>query len=248
MGKFFVSALLFILIAGSADAVVIRIGSGSGPAESVLLPLQKAYETETGNKLDIRYIGPDQAWKELQNGTVDVAFSGMTLGKWKQLMDERKIVITDPTAYAYRMIYEDHVVAFGHPQTTPTDIPPDLLGRLFSGETSTWKGLGPQDVPVTVILSKLATGTTMMFRERFMAGKELTKGAVWVDSFENVVNAVLKTPGALGFSSRKVLQGKPVRVLDSYEILRPIAAMVKGQSSPEVNNLLLFLKEKAKTL
>lgn len=248
MNKCLSGALLIWLVAGPVFGVVIRVGSGSGPAEAVLLPLQKAYETESGNKLDIRYIGPDQAWKELQAGTVDVAFSGMTLGKWKQLMEERKIVITEPSAYAYRMIYEDRVVAFGHPQTTPADITADVLERLFTGEAASWKGLGPQDVPVTVILSKLATGTTMMFRERFMAGKELAKGAVWVDSFEDAVGKVVKTPGSIGFASQKVLQKTSVQVLNTYVIVRPIAAMVKGQSSSDVNNLLLFLKEKAKAL
>jgi len=240
---FFLTMIIISIVLSSAET--IRIGTGAGPAETLLLPWQKTFESATGIKLDIRYIGPDRAWKELDMGNIDIAFSGLTLNKWKELIAQNHIAITDQDQFTYMIIGEDLIQTIGHSQTTPDTLTTEELKELFLGHTKTWQAFGGAPIPVKIVLAKMATGTNLLFNEKILNKQEIAAQIIWVDTSSQVVETISNTPGSLGYASRKAISGKLVKIIPNNEIRRPIAIMIKGISNPYINDFVKFLKGKS---
>jgi len=239
-----IGVIIFLIIATSPlFSTVIRIGTGAGPAEAILLPLQALYEQQSGNKLDIKYIGPDLAWKELDEGTIDMAFSGLTQSKWKQLMEIKGIPISKSGNFLYTIITKSLIKIIAHKNSTPSQITPENIKAVFSGEITNWKDLGGMDTAVKLVLAKVATGTNMLFSEAMMQNAAYPEQVVWQETSSKVMGFIAKTPGAIGFVPDKNIDEALVKIILHSEIIRPIALMVKGQSTPEINQFIQFLKE-----
>lgn len=238
--------LLSVMIPSVLFSATIRIGTGAGPAEALLLPLQKGYEAQTGNTLDIRYIGPDLSWKELDEGNIDIAFSGLTQTKWKQFMESQNITIPDYSQFIYLIVSKGRIRTIAHMRSVPDTLSSEQLKGVFTGKIVNWKELGGLDTPVKIVLAKAASGSNMLFGEALLDNAEISGNIIWLDTSRNAQDSIAKMPGAIGLMPEKGIEKEKVKTIEHKEILRPIALLVKGSSSPEINSLIQYLKTHSK--
>lgn len=75
----------------------------------------------------------------------------------------------------------------------------DQLKKMFTGEIKSWKEVGGPDVPVTVIIrDKRKSGTTQVFRNVYLQGKNLTASVREVPNFRSLTRYTRNIKGSLG--------------------------------------------------
>lgn len=62
------------------------------PLENVFKKIQEPFEKAAGMQLVLTSEGPDQAFINVENGTIDIAAAGLSFESWLELMKQKKVI------------------------------------------------------------------------------------------------------------------------------------------------------------
>jgi len=99
---------------------------------------------------------------------------------------------------------------------------------IYSGKVTNWKALGGKDEKIVLIGRQIGTGTRFVFEDK------VAKTLIPIDTENNataVINKVLATPGALGYSATGFIDGHQSMVIN-YEGVAPTEANIRNHTYP----------------
>ncbi|MDX8400877.1 MAG: substrate-binding domain-containing protein [Gallionellaceae bacterium] len=232
--------LSFISVAAFSEE--IRVGGGAAPIENIFKKIQHPFEKATGIKLVLVASGPDVALIQLDQGKVDIATGGLSLGGFYELLEKKNYTIKDRSSFKSRVIGHDRIQVYTHKNIDIKSLSKAQLSDLFSGKISNWKALNGPNIPVKIILGSKIPGTQKFFRENIMDNKEYAIGDKFVATDAvDVQDKIASTQGGLGLgpmtSKHKAINRPSIPVIG-----RPITAISKGIPSPAVLKLFNFIR------
>ena len=115
-------------------------------------------------------------------------------------------VYADPTRYPDPDI-TDHLVAVApfamvvNPDITLASLSRDQIVSIYTGQITNWRAVGGLNEPIKIIARPLSSGTRATFRKYILNGADEVPGVIALskDSSQDLVAAVSKTPGAIGY-------------------------------------------------
>jgi phosphate transport system substrate-binding protein len=238
-----ISTLLFCITAFSTAlfAEELKIGAGAAPAETVLKPIEAAFEKASGLDLTILSNGPKQAFIELEKGTVDAAAAGLSTDDWWALLKKEGVNTDNQAAYKSQVIGKDRVVVLTHKDNKIPELSKEQLVGIFSGKIQNWKDVGGKDMPVLIIWGSLIPGTNSMFTKVALGGTVISKDILDATTATDIKDKIKVNPEAVGIGPA-VLIDDTVWSPKTAEVSRDITIMTKGTPSPKVQKLLDFIK------
>jgi phosphate transport system substrate-binding protein len=220
---------------------VVKVGAGAGaPTENILKPVKDAFEKATGIQLAIISTGVKAALNDLEAGTIDAAAAGLSFDDWLAFMKKEGAEVKDPAALHHFMVGKDRIVVILNKENQVSNLSKEQLQKIFSGETETWKDVGGGDMPILVVWGHLQQGTNNTFTKKIMDGKPVTKDILAVSSANEVRNAVVANPPAIGFGPGGIIDDT-IKTPEIPDISREITMATKGKPSPKVQKLIDFI-------
>lgn len=235
-------ALLAAGVLSSASADEIRIGGGAAPMENIFKKVQAPFEKATGIKLVLKTDGPDQAFKEVATGALDVASAGLAYKDWVELMKQKKIDIGSPMDYKNRVVGRDMIQVLANNSVSSVKaLSKEQLHDIFTGKVSNWKAVGGPDQPIVLVFGAKIAGTNKHWQEKIMGGSAWPANKIEVGDTMEVKKKVAATPGAVGVGPLAAEDDGNLHSPTTPEVGRPITALTKGVPSPQVQKLFEFI-------
>jgi len=145
----------------------------------------------------------DHGWITIQSEALD---TGAALDLLKQGAIDLACVSWLPAdldaAYWRSALAQDAVAVIVNPANPVTGLSLAQLRDVFQGRVLDWSALGWTNENLIVVSREGGSGTRAVFEAAVMEGRAVTPNAVVQPDSDAVVNAVARTPGAIGYVSR----------------------------------------------
>ena len=228
--------------AGSLSGKIATGGSTS--VEKVINALMEGYaELQPGVQITYEPTGSGAGITGVAEGTLDLGLSS------RYLKDEEKEQGLVENVFAL-----DGIALVVHPDNTVTDLTPEQIKGLATGEITNWSEVGGPDAPVVPIGREAGSGTRDGF-ESVIGVEDACKYQQELTSTGAVISAVASNPNAFGYASLAAV-GDTVKVVSvsgvtpsvetvqdgSYVLQRPFVMVTKEGTvlSEQAQNFLDF--------
>lgn len=228
--------------AGSLSGKIATGGSTS--VEKVINALMEGYaELQPGVQITYEPTGSGAGITGVAEGTLDLGLSS------RYLKDEEKEQGLVENVFAL-----DGIALVVHPDNTVTDLTPEQIKGLATGEITNWSEVGGSDAPVVPIGREAGSGTRDGF-ESVIGVEDACKYQQELTSTGAVISAVASNPNAFGYASLAAV-GDTVKVVSvsgvtpsvetvqdgSYVLQRPFVMVTKEgtELSEQAQNFLDF--------
>lgn len=228
--------------AGSLSGKIATGGSTS--VEKVINALMEGYaELQPGVQITYEPTGSGAGITGVAEGTLDLGLSS------RYLKDEEKEQGLVENVFAL-----DGIALVVHPDNTVTDLTPEQIKGLATGEITNWSEVGGPDAPVVPIGREAGSGTRDGF-ESVIGVEDACKYQQELTSTGAVISAVVSNPNAFGYASLAAV-GDTVKVVSvsgvtpsvetvqdgSYVLQRPFVMVTKEgtELSEQAQNFLDF--------
>ncbi len=151
-------------------------------------------------------------------------------------------------------IARDGIAVVVSPQNPIKGMTLDEVRAIFSGATASWKVLGGEDHPITVITREEGSGTRTAFEELVMKKDKIATSALVQDSTGAVREMVRSDKNAIGYISlgnvNEQVKAMPLGgiaateenvVKGQYPLVRPFTFVWKGELSPAAQGFVDFV-------
>lgn len=228
--------------AGSLSGKIATGGSTS--VEKVINALMEGYaELQPGVQITYEPTGSGAGITGVAEGTLDLGLSS------RYLKDEEKEQGLVENVFAL-----DGIALVVHSDNTVTDLTPEQIKGLATGEITNWSEVGGPDAPVVPIGREAGSGTRDGF-ESVIGVEDACKYQQELTSTGAVISAVASNPNAFGYASLAAV-GDTVKVVSvsgvtpsvetvqdgSYVLQRPFVMVTKEgtELSEQAQNFLDF--------
>lgn len=134
----------------------------------------------------------------------------------------------------------DGIAIVVHPNNPISRLSTQQLADVFAGKISNWSELGGPSLPIVVYSRDANSGTYEMFWSLVMREQRVVAKSLFEDSAK-LVNAVLDTPGAIGFVGLPyVKQAKALAIEDGGPALLPTPFTVAAEDYPLSRRLFFY--------
>ncbi len=233
-----IAGLMFVGAALSGQ-VTVRIGGGTA-IQAIFEPIKPHLEQDRGIRLELSDQGPDASFLDLQAGRLEAAVAGTTLESWLDMMKAKGVAVRPAFDYKHIQIGEDRLSVLVNPDVV-TDL--DVLAMdfnlqkikgIFTGAYKNWKEVGGPDLPIVVILGKKTAGANREFQEKVLGGQPFTKALVEVGTVPEIIEALVKTKGAIGIGPLAVTTNTRIwSPVQAPQIVRPFTLVMRDDLTPE---------------
>jgi phosphate transport system substrate-binding protein len=209
------------------DRIVIRIDGSN----SLIQSAQNWGTVFTEKNPNVSIIGKGggtaEGFKKLLQKHTDIVYASEKLSdKEKRDLENQGLKLVE------RFLVWGGVCVATNPGNPVNSLSMDQLKKMFTGEIKSWKEVGGADVPVTVIVrDEEKSGTTRVFRDVYLEGKDLTKGVREVPNFRSLIRYTRSIEGSLGLVGCLALasMNHDLKILDLKK--NPEASAVKWAGS-----------------
>jgi phosphate transport system substrate-binding protein len=237
--------VLFFMFVGNASAVQQQgtslLWAGCGITKKAFMAeLAKAYEKETGIKVNINGGGATKGIRNAVNGSIDIG------GACRPIIEGHPL---ERNAYQVPVAW-DALVVIVHPSNPVDTISVRQLQQIYTGKITNWNQLGGQNKPIDLYIRRgkiSGVGRTLRelvfanFDQEFPGAKHIVRssGPLEKGIQENVLG--IGTTGISSAKRRKVkilkLNGKEPSYENiksgDYVLYRPLYLVTKGRASAD---------------
>lgn len=235
-------AAALILPAGAAQTINV---SGTTNLAPLVAKAAAAYQSAHGGAaIAVKGNSSGAGIAALKDHTVDVAMSD---------------VAVNDVDFADTVLGVVGFAFVANPDTGVKNLTREQLIDIFAGKVTNWKAVGGNDRAIVLIGRQIGTGTRFVFEDK--VAKTLIPITI-EDNATEVVDAVAKTPGSLGYLASGFLTGHEDLVV-TYEGVAPTPANIRNHAyafstdehlytlktaSPEVSTFVQYVKNDAALL
>lgn len=224
---------------------------------TTVLPIaQKAaeefMERHPGVNISVQGGGSGVGIAALIEGRCDIANASRPI-KDKELKKALKFGV-EPKAHVIAM---DGIAVIVHPSNPIDELSKRQLKDIYTGKISNWRDVGGRNMRIVVISRDSASGTFEAFNKLALDKSRVRPDALLQASNRAVLNAVAKTPGAIGYvglgyvdSSIKALKINGVQpsretvLSGEYMLSRPLFMYTNGKPKGIVKEFIDFILSK----
>ena len=240
------SALIFCApVAVFAEAV--RIECGPMPCKNIFDQIKEPLNKRSGIIVENKIATPVQGWKDLTEGKTDAVVYGLSFQEIISTVESQGGNTVNKGEMFPQIIatLDAGTKIITNKNINIQSIAPVKLGSIFAGTTKNWSELGGPDMPITVVIGTKIPGAMEQFQKTIMRGHEYSPTAMKADRYPEIKEIVVKTPGAIGFSSAAVLDDT-VHTLRYSGGMRVITMVTKGPASPKLQQMVQFIQKEGK--
>jgi phosphate transport system substrate-binding protein len=173
------------------------------------------------------------------------AFTALAAGRCDIAMASRPITAAERASLPgakESVIGLDGIAVVVHPSTPVESLDTDQLTRIFRGDARSWSDVGAGGGPITVFARDANSGTWDTFRGLVLPTSALRSDAQRFDSNDQLVAAVARTPGAIGFTSLSAARGAKVLAVGEPGVtpIVPSTFTVATETYPLTRRLYLY--------
>jgi phosphate transport system substrate-binding protein len=236
-----------VLAAAPEDGKTLHwVGCGISK-KAYLTALAKAYEEDTGTKIDIQGGGATRGIRDVAKLSADIGGSC------------RRRVLGEPEERGIRMVPVawDALVVIVHKDNPVDDISLENLKKVYLGEITNWKQLGGADTPIRLLARKgKMSGVGRTVRKLLFDNydQEFAASEIFPSSGP-LEETVVKAPNAMAISGISSVRKRDVKILKlegkdpSYEnvaagnylLYRPLY-LVYNENNPNVETIKDFIR------
>lgn len=191
-------ALLSVAIAMTSQAQV-RPGTVTVRGSDTMVNLAAAWseafaKANPGKKVIVNGGGSGVGIAALLMGTTDICNSSRDI----KPEEKRKAADAgiDVTGFDVAL---DGIAIVVHAKNPLTEITMEQLGKIYTGEVTSWKDLGGPDEDILVYSRETSSGTYVFFQEHVMNFKDYTPSARLMPATSAIVEAVSADETAIGY-------------------------------------------------
>ncbi|RMF72891.1 MAG: hypothetical protein D6740_04735 [Alphaproteobacteria bacterium] len=222
---------------GRSGGTAVRL-SGSSTMAPVIAELALAWRTRPDlPPLSVEAGGSGKGLVDLAGGHVEIAMVSRRLNAQERI---GRIVL--PLA-------QDRLVVIVHADNPVSRLDADSLRAIYSGRIRRWDRLVPGFArPVIVIEKAAGRGTHVAFHRALGLGEKAVRADAIVGANAEVIDAVSRSPGAIGYVSRSMLTGRGgppagVRAVPlpdplARRLSRPLLLVARRPLAPAVHRVL----------
>lgn len=154
----------------------------------------------------------------------------------------------------YVELSQDGLAIAVHPSVTIDGLTTEQVKDIYAGKYANWSQLDGPDLPIVILDRNEAESAKIVLREFVLGDTKVTDHAIALFYEQDMVEALEKSPGAIGYFSYGYSVAKDVQVrivkLDgitpsvsaiddgSYQVVRPLGVVVEPEMKPEVEAFL----------
>lgn len=202
---------------------------GSTSMEKVIGYLSEAYMDENKNvKVTYNPTGSGSGIQAVSEGRCDIGLSSRDLkDDEKQNLEETVVAI-------------DGIAIIVNPENTVEDLSVEQIGKIYTGEITSWKEVGGEDKPIVPIGREAASGTRDGF-ESITGTKDKCKYSQELTSTGDVIQTVSGNPNAIGYASLAAVKDT-IKVL-SVEGVKPSKETIQDKTYKIQRNFVLVTRK-----
>ena len=210
----------------------LKVGGGSAPMENIFKRIKEPFQKKTGIMLELHEIGPVDSYIELMADRLDVASAGLgSLKQWETMVEKSGKEGTERKGKLHwHIIGNDFVTLYTHKEVGVSELTADQVKGIFTGKIANWKEVGGPDAPIAVVLGNKVQGLMTEFQNKVLGGAAFAPSAAYVDSANDMKNAVKKTPGAVSIGTLAQTLDQEINVVVYPAPKRDISIMWKFES------------------
>lgn len=183
---------LFILSLANAGELVIK---GSTTVLPIAQKTAEAYMLQNpGVKISLSGGGSGNGIKAIIDGTADIGNASRFIKSSEVTLANTKGVYPVPFRVAL-----DAIVPVVNPENKIADLTMAQLKDIYMGKIKDWKDIGGTPGQIVIISRDSSSGTFGVWRDMVMKKERVIPSALTVPSNGGIVQAVSKTPGAIGY-------------------------------------------------
>lgn len=223
----------------------IKLGGGGASIATVFEPVKAAFEKTPGHNLIILQSTPVDGLKDLWEGKLEAAVTAVDLNGMIASV-ARSGVTVDKTALKVADVGTNKTVVLVHPSNKTTALSKEQLKGLFTGRTTNWKDVGGNDEPVLVVWGKNSPGQNALFSKIILDGEKVTSENLEASDYSAIKDSVASNQGAIGIDPLGMVDGTVKCIKPTPETNSTILLITRGEPSPQVRQLLDFIKTEGK--
>lgn len=235
-----VVVLMILLTASVVQAEELVISTGSGPLDSVIKPVQAAFEKESGIKLHILFGSASLAFKQFYSGVSDTGIVGTSFDEVLAIMKKEGFDVKDPGSLRHVVLGRGMIRTVVNRDNPVTKLSGEQLKGIFSGKIANWKEVGGKDAPIIIVLSTLNPATVGAFKKAIMGDLPFTREVLELGHMDELLSAVEANSEAIAFGTSTIV-GKGVRQVETPDVFRQVTLLTKGEPSPKVQKFIDFV-------
>ena len=246
-------SLLFIAISAS----LLMAGELTLKGSTTVLPIaQKCAEAYMAENPEVKITlsggGSGNGIKAIIDGTADIGNSSRFIkGKEIKFAQSRDVY---PVPFRIAL---DCIAPVVHPSNKISDLTMDQLKNIYLGNITNWKDVGGKDAKIVVISRDSSSGTFEVWKKIVMHKKRVMPRALTIPSNGAIVQAVSKTPDAIGYIGLGYLTKEIKAVMvnsikptetntlnGSFPITRPMFMFTNNWPEGETMSFIAFVLSK----
>ena len=223
---------------------IIEVVSGPAPLRSIVEKVKEPFEKESGIKLEV--IGQDgmsapNVIIAIDSRKAEVGFVGADWNSLLELVERNGHKIKDREKLVRKVVGSEPTNFIVHP-SGPASLSDEDLYKLLTGKVTNWKELGGKNAQVQIAAPQKFPATIQMIADRFLKKEALRPGVKYFNTFEEIVDFVATTPGALAFGSASVVTPR-VKQPQHSRLDRTTLFVTYGEPSAKAQKLLDFIEK-----
>lgn len=214
--------------------------TGSSTVAPLASELGKRFEQQHPEvRVDVQTGGSSRGLADARSGQADIGMMSRDLAT-----DE-----TDVVAYA---VAQDGVAMIVHGDNPVTELSPDQLVDIYTGEITQWSAVGGSDTAISVVNKAEGRSTLEVFLKHFDLENSDIQAQVIIGDNEQGIKTVTGNPSAIGYVSigaaeNSIARGEPLKLLP-LEGVNPSTASVQDGSFPLSRTLNFVTSGELETL
>ena len=214
--------------------------TGSSTVAPLASELGKRFEQEYPEvRVDVQTGGSSRGLADARSGQADIGMMSRDLAA-----DE-----VDVTAYA---VARDGVAMIIHTDNPVTELSPEQVIDIYTGDVTQWSAVGGNDRPVSVVNKAEGRSTLEVFLKHFDLENSDIAAQVIIGDNEQGIKTVTGNPDAIGYVSigaaeNSIARGEPLKLLP-LEGINPSTASVQDGSFPLSRTLNFVTNGEPETL
>jgi phosphate transport system substrate-binding protein len=206
-------------------------------------------------EIDIASHGTSTGFSDLLAGRCDVAMASRAVSSDEKLAEGAAGIGSQDREHIVAL---DGVVVAVHANVAVKALTVSQLQQVFSGEIANWSAFGGPNLPIKLFGRDQRSGTFETFRMLVLGAQKLAPATAVFEANADVVTAVARTPGAIGFMSLAAAQKSKLLAIDvgasapiqasvasvateDYPLARRLYLYDARQKNPLAENFLLYV-------
>ncbi|MCD4743201.1 MAG: phosphate ABC transporter substrate-binding protein [Desulfobacteraceae bacterium] len=254
--KHLIKSIIYLLFT-AITASSLMAGELTLKGSTTVLPIaQKCAEAYMAENPDVKITlsggGSGNGIKAIIDGTADIGNSSRFIkGKEVKLAQSKDIY---PVPFRIAL---DCIAPVVHPSSKVSNLTMDQLKNIYLGNITNWKDVGGKDGKIVVISRDSSSGTFEVWKKLVMHKKRVIPRALTIPSNGAIVQAVAKTPNAIGYVGLGYLTKDIKAVLvnnvkpsekntlnGSFPITRPMFMFTNNWPEGETMSFIAFVLSK----